>query len=237
MTIGDNIQHRRKAKGMKKEELAQQLKVSRQTISKWEMNQANPEISKLVELASLFNCKIDELLSDDLKKLEEIYSDVKIVDIPAFRLGRYAMITPNPEDDLHAYLESWAKASGLEEFTRGQVQRIGWDFPFVSIEQANRFGMHGYVEGCILPEGFEPGCPGVEIYEQVPARYDCITISDPFSRAFVTIPGAYRRIMEYLSHHRFKERPDDHVLSCFEYFFQKDHQTFMTVCLSVEALV
>lgn len=64
-----------------------------------------------------------------------------------------------------------------------------------------------------------------------------ITISDPFSRAFVTIPGAYRRIMEYLSHHRFKERPDDHVLSCFEYFFQKDHQTFMTVCLSVEALV
>ena len=31
MTIGDNIQHRRKAKGMKKEELAQQLKVSRQS--------------------------------------------------------------------------------------------------------------------------------------------------------------------------------------------------------------
>lgn len=67
MTIGDNIQHRRKVKGMTQEELAQQLKVSRQTISKWEMNQANPEISKLVELASLFNCKIDELLSDDLK--------------------------------------------------------------------------------------------------------------------------------------------------------------------------
>lgn len=125
MTISDNIQHRRKVKGMTQEELAQQLKVSRQTISKWEMNQANPEISKLVELASLFNCKIDELLSDDLKKLEEIYSDVKIVDIPAFRLGRYVMITPNPDDDLHAYLESWAKASGLEEFTRGQVQRIG----------------------------------------------------------------------------------------------------------------
>lgn len=57
MTIGDNIQHRRKVKGMTQEELAQQLKVSRQTISKWEMNQANPEISSLLNLPRYLTAK------------------------------------------------------------------------------------------------------------------------------------------------------------------------------------
>lgn len=34
------------------------------------------------------------------------------------------------------------------------------------MEQQNRIGLWGYVAEWILPEGFEPKCPGVEIYRQ-----------------------------------------------------------------------
>ena len=40
MALGDNIQYLRKVNNITQEELAERLAVSRQTISKWEMNQA-----------------------------------------------------------------------------------------------------------------------------------------------------------------------------------------------------
>ena len=40
--------------------------------------------------------------------------------------------------------------------------KIGWDFPFVSLELQNRFGLRGYVAAYVLPEGFETDCSGVE---------------------------------------------------------------------------
>ena len=45
MNLGENIQYLRKINIITQEELADQMSVSRQTISKWEMNQAYPEIS------------------------------------------------------------------------------------------------------------------------------------------------------------------------------------------------
>lgn len=236
MAIGENIQYMRKLKGLTQEELADRLKVSRQTVSKWEMNQAYPEIPKLRELAALFFCKVDDLLSDRPILSNDIYSDVVIREIPGFRLGRYVMISPNPEDDIHAWLDRWAQESGLNDFTDGNPQRIGWDFPFVSLEQQNRFGLHGYVEGWILPDGFIPKCGGVEYCEQGPARYACITIRDPFSRAFETIPGGYKRVIDYLGANGFKEKVDENVISCFEHVSVKDGVTYMTVCLYVDSV-
>ena len=46
MTLGEKIQQLRKAAGISQEQLAEQLDVSRQSISKWELNDAVPEISK-----------------------------------------------------------------------------------------------------------------------------------------------------------------------------------------------
>ena len=47
---------------MTQEKLAERMHVSRQTISKWETEEAMPELDKLVELSSLFSCTIDALL-------------------------------------------------------------------------------------------------------------------------------------------------------------------------------
>ncbi|AFM00947.1 putative transcriptional regulator [Desulfitobacterium dehalogenans ATCC 51507] len=64
MTLGEKIQQLRKAAGISQEQLAEQLDVSRQSISKWELNDAVPEISRIVMLSELFSISIDELLKD-----------------------------------------------------------------------------------------------------------------------------------------------------------------------------
>lgn len=72
--------------------------------------------------------------------------------------------------DVNRYMEQWAVNSGLMAVCP-DAKLIGWDFPFVSHEQQNRFGMHGYVAAYILPEGFETDYPGVQYSENAAAEY------------------------------------------------------------------
>ncbi len=88
----------------------------------------------------------------------------------------------------------------------------------------------------VLPEGFEPKCPGVEYAEQVKADYAVITIFDPFAAAFERIPNGYKRIMEYLQANNFKEKPKDGVLSCFEYVYERNGMTCMDVYIHVDSV-
>ncbi len=62
ITIGERIQQLRRAAGLSQEQLAEQLDVSRQSVSKWELNDAAPEISKIVAISELFGVSTDELL-------------------------------------------------------------------------------------------------------------------------------------------------------------------------------
>lgn len=64
MTVGEKIQQLRKASGISQEQLAAQLNVSRQSVSKWERNDAVPDIQKIVMLSELFSISTDELLKD-----------------------------------------------------------------------------------------------------------------------------------------------------------------------------
>ena len=184
MKLGANLQFLRKLHGnMTQEKLAERMGVSRQTVSKWETGEAIPEVDKLLELSKLFSCTLDALLKEDMAPQVDYYSPVSIVTVPAFTLGRYVIISPQPENDVQMYLDKWAKWSGLYEHTP-KPRQIGWDFPFVSMEQQNRFGLRGYVAGWLLPEGFEPKCPGVETYKQDKSQYAKITVHNPFQAAF-----------------------------------------------------
>ncbi len=62
MNLGNNISTRRKAKGMTQEELAENLGVSPQAVSKWENNLSCPDISLLPAIAKIFGMSVDELL-------------------------------------------------------------------------------------------------------------------------------------------------------------------------------
>ena len=66
MTIGEKITWLRNRDGLSQEDLAEKLSVSRQTISKWEVDQAYPRIDKMVLLCDLFHISTDELLRPEI---------------------------------------------------------------------------------------------------------------------------------------------------------------------------
>lgn len=67
--LGNRLAELRKKHGLSQEELADQLGVSRQAVSKWERGEASPDTDNLIELARIYGISLDELLG--LKKEEE----------------------------------------------------------------------------------------------------------------------------------------------------------------------
>ena len=70
MKLADKLFELRKEKGWSQEKLAEQINVSRQSISKWESGQALPELEKIVELSKIFQVTTDYLLLEDSDKPE-----------------------------------------------------------------------------------------------------------------------------------------------------------------------
>lgn len=65
MNFGDKLQQLRKAKGMSQEQLAEQMDVSRQAVSKWELNASTPEVQNILRLSKIFEVSTDELLCNE----------------------------------------------------------------------------------------------------------------------------------------------------------------------------
>lgn len=61
MTLGENLQKLRKSAGLSQEEVAGRLFVSRQSVSKWENDQAEPGVENLKALAALYGVTMDQL--------------------------------------------------------------------------------------------------------------------------------------------------------------------------------
>lgn len=76
MTIGEKIVSLRNEADMSQEQLAEKMQVSRQSVSKWEMDQALPQIDKVLQICELFNITTDELLHDTLS-IKKIKSEKK----------------------------------------------------------------------------------------------------------------------------------------------------------------
>ena len=64
MTFGEKLQKLRKAQGLSQEELAGRLSVTRQTISKWELDQSTPELALLAQISDIFGITTDYLIKD-----------------------------------------------------------------------------------------------------------------------------------------------------------------------------
>ncbi len=234
MSLGKNIQFLRRQKKITQVRMAEMFSVTRQTVSRWELDEIVPELSRLVELSAIFSCKLDTLVRDDLVDSEEIYSEIKIKRVKGFTMARYVMITPNPEDDVNRYMDAWAERSGLLTIDPN-AKRIGWDFPFVSLDLQNRFALHGYVAAYILPSAFATYCTGVEYALQNDADYAKLTIYDPFAE-YERIRNGYKRILDYLQANGFREKPQENILSCFEYVYEKEGKTCMDVYIHVDSV-
>ena len=64
MELSEKLYTLRKKSGLSQEQLAEQLNVSRQAISKWETGQSVPESDKLLAISSYFNVSLDYLLKE-----------------------------------------------------------------------------------------------------------------------------------------------------------------------------
>ncbi len=60
--IGARILEYRKSENMSQEEFAKKIGVSRQAVSKWELDKAYPDLDKLMDICEMFNISIDELV-------------------------------------------------------------------------------------------------------------------------------------------------------------------------------
>lgn len=232
MSLGTNIQYLRKLNKLTQEQFAEGMDITRQTVSRWEADEVIPELNKLVEMCSTFSCKLDELVREDMSSKAGIYSEVEIRKVPAFKMARYVMISPNPEDDVQNYMRNWGMMSGLLA-SDANAKLIGWDFPFVSQELQTRFGLHGYAAAYILPEGFQTNCPGVEYAQNEEAEYAVITVREPMIRPFERIPTGYEHIMKFLQEKHFKEKLSEDIIGCFEYEYEKDGVGYMDIYVHV----
>ncbi len=104
MTIGEKISYLRTVRGLSQEQLAEKINVSRQSISKWEINQALPQIDKVVMLCDLLDISADDLLRekkeimDEKKKSKPKYfgtdgfrgeANIGPTSIQAYKIGRF----------------------------------------------------------------------------------------------------------------------------------------------------
>ncbi len=78
MTIGEQIQRLRIEKGLTQERLAEMLEVSRQSISKWELGQAVPDVDKIIRMSRLFDVSTDTLLLTEAAAKEAIQNPLHL---------------------------------------------------------------------------------------------------------------------------------------------------------------
>lgn len=75
MAFSEKLYRLRKERGYTQEQLARELDVSRQAISRWELGEAVPGTANVLALCRLFSVTADELLSEDTRPKPEINQD------------------------------------------------------------------------------------------------------------------------------------------------------------------
>lgn len=165
--------------------------------------------------------------------MNDSYSEITIQTVERFRMARYVIISPNPEDDVNAYMDRWAQQSGLLDVPGYAPRKIGWDFPFVSKQQQEQFGLRGYVSAYVIPEDFTPACGGAEITYRDTDEYAVITVTDPFTAPFEKIPGGYHKIFEHTTPKGWTVRDYGNRI-CMEHVYEKDGVTYMEIYVPVD---
>lgn len=164
--------------------------------------------------------------------MSDSYSEITFQTVERFRMARYVIISPNPEDDVSAYMDRWAQQSGLLDVPGYTPRKIGWDFPYVTKQQQEQFGLRGYVAAYVIPEDFAPACGGAELVHQETDEYAVITVTDPFSAPFEKIPGGYHQIFAHITPKGWAVQNYDNRI-CMEYIYEKDGVMYMEIYVPV----
>jgi len=110
MDLGVKLQELRKTKGISQQELADKLNVSRQSVSKWELNDSVPEISKIVLISEIYSISLDHLLreTDETTSSSERKNEAKVLFVVSTFLIVIGLLLAIGGWDQEKYLESIA---------------------------------------------------------------------------------------------------------------------------------
>lgn len=103
--IGSRILEYRKKMNMSQEEFANKIGVSRQAVSKWELDKAYPDLDKLVDICGMFGLSLDELVNGVEHDEEPVMEAEQRVEIPNAPLnvsdvGDNQTVTDNIESEI-----------------------------------------------------------------------------------------------------------------------------------------
>lgn len=181
-TMGSIIARLRKEKGMTQEQLANELGISYQAVSKWENELSSPDISALPLLAELFDVSIDELFGREQKTSEtaaaaESPAAGEPCDPPLYRE------LPWPDDDtLHVVLFAGHRLVGRESagdriFSRRNIT-FQYEGPALNIESDFDVTVQGDVEGSVSAGG-DVQCDAVGGSVSAGGDVSCDTVNGP----------------------------------------------------------
>ena len=122
MSLGNSLFRARKKSGLSQEAVAERLGISRQTVSKWELDETLPDICQSRKLSALYHVTLDELIDFDLevKEIEEAIDRIneetqKKIDWTRMWARKYPI------------LASYQQEVAVEEYAaqlRGQLDRL-----------------------------------------------------------------------------------------------------------------
>lgn len=92
MKLNENIYNLRKEKGLSQEVLAEEVDVSRQTISNWELGETTPNPDQLISLSKLFNVSIDELVGNTFEGMADKKVDARLFTLCATAINFIGLI-------------------------------------------------------------------------------------------------------------------------------------------------
>lgn len=119
MSLGNSLFNARKKSGLSQEEVAEKLGISRQTISKWELDETLPDIRQSKRLSVLYHLTLDELVDFDIevKEIEAIIQKTseetqQKIDWTQMWASKYPILT------------QYQQRVKIEEYTNGLTQML-----------------------------------------------------------------------------------------------------------------
>lgn len=225
MTIGAKIAVLRAAKGISQEQLAEELSVSRQSVSKWEMDQSIPQMDKILQISELLHVSLDELMREEIHLQEESEGKEKSTEVirrkyfgtDGFRGEAGVSLTSDQAYKVGRFL-GWYYASPLSGCTRSGYR------PRIVIGKDTRRSSYN-LEYAIVAGLTASGADAFMLHVTTTPSVSYVTRQDEFDCGIMITASHnpfYDNGIKVIN--RFGEKLDDATTSLIEAYLDGDYQ-------------
>lgn len=176
MILADKIINERKKNGWSQEELAEQLSVSRQSVSKWEGAQAVPDLQKILKMAELFGVSTDYLLKDDMEPADKYMQEIITDDV----------VTSSAVSNKPVRKVSMEEANEFLKVEKNTVPKIANAVSMCIISPALLIFLAGIseAEGSVITENMAAGIGLITLLGLVAAAVYCFIVCDAATKPY-----------------------------------------------------